>query len=137
MSGGASPLNEDGVVSAVVVAMLALAGLLCLAVADAANVLVARARAQTAADAAALAAAVAQWPFARDGSRDEGPAQAASRVAEANGAVLESCDCPVRGSSATVTVSISTSIRMLGVAPSRVSARATSALDVGRVFEPP
>ena len=127
-------MNEDGFVSAIVVALLALAGLLCLAVADAANVLLARARAQSAADAAALAAAVAQWPFA---GRDEQPSEAAERTATANGATLEACDCTLRADRATVTVSVSTRIRMLVVAPSRVRATATSALDVGRVFDPP
>lgn len=127
-------MNEDGFVSAIVVALLALVGLLCLAVADAANVLLARARAQSAADAAALAAAVAQWPFA---GRDEQPSEAAERTAAANGATLEACDCALRAERATVTVSVSTRIRMLGVAPSRVRASATSALDVGRVFDPP
>jgi Flp pilus assembly protein TadG len=117
-----------------VVALLALAGLLCLAIADAANVLVSRARAQSAADAAALAAAVAQWPFA---SRDEQPYEAAERTAQANGADLEACDCPVRGERATVTVSLATRTRMLGVAPARVRASATSSFDVKRVFEPP
>ncbi|HYZ91512.1 MAG TPA: Rv3654c family TadE-like protein [Actinomycetota bacterium] len=127
-------MNEDGFASAIVLALLALAALLCLAVADAANVLVARARAQSAADAAALAAAVAQWPFA---SRDETPQEAAERMATSNGARLESCACALRDDSATVTVSVPTRIRMLGVAPSSVSASATSSLDVRRVFAPP
>lgn len=127
-------MRDDGCVSALMLALLALAGLLCLAVADAANVLVARARAQSAADAAALAAAVAQWPFA---ARDEEPTDAAQQTADDNGATLESCECPLRGTSATVTVSVPTRIRLLGVAPPRVDARATSVLDVGRVFEPP
>ncbi len=126
-------MRDDGFVSALVVALLALAGLLCLAVADAASVLVARARAQAAADAAALAAGVAQWPFV---ARDEAPIEAAERTAEDNGAALESCECPLRGRSATVSVSVATRIRLLGVAPARVHARATSTLDVGRVFEP-
>jgi secretion/DNA translocation related TadE-like protein len=127
-------VREDGFAAAITLALLAVTGLLCLAVADAANVLVSRARAQAAADAAALAAAVAQWPFV---GRDETPADAATRVAEQNGAVLESCDCPLRGARATVTVSMATRIRMLGVAPSRVEARAESALEPGRLFEPP
>lgn len=120
-------------VSALVLALLALAGLLCLAVADAASVLVSRSRAQSAADAAALAAAVAQWPFV---ARDEEPTDAARQTAEDNGATLEGCECPLRGGSATVSVSVPTRIRLLGVAPSRVHAHATSSLDVGRVFEP-
>jgi secretion/DNA translocation related TadE-like protein len=127
-------VNEDGFASAIVLALLALAGLLCLAVSDAGNVLVARSRAQTAADAAALAAAVAQWPFA---GRDEDPEQAAARVAEDNGATLESCDCRLRADRASVVVSVPTRIRMLGVAPSRVHARAESTMNVGRLFDPP
>jgi uncharacterized membrane protein len=127
-------VRDDGFVSAIVLALLALAGLLCLAIADAANVLVSRARVQSAADAASLAAAVAQWPFA---SRDEAPDEAAERTAVANGATLESCECPPRGASATVTVSMATRIRMLGIAPARVRASASSSFDVGRLFVPP
>ncbi len=127
-------MNDNGFVSAIVLALLALLGLMCLAVADAANVLISRARAQSAADGAALAAAVAQWPFA---GRDEEPIEAARRVAEENGAALESCDCPLRGDRATVTVSVATRVRLLGVAPSRVAGRAESRLDVARLFEPP
>jgi secretion/DNA translocation related TadE-like protein len=127
-------MSEDGFASPVMLSLLAVTGLLCLAVADAANVLVARARAQSAADAAALAAAVAQWPFS---GADEAPEEAASRTAEENGAFLEACDCPLRGRSAIVAVSVGTNIRMLGVAPPRVHARAESSFDVGRVFERP
>lgn len=125
--------GDDGFVSAIVLAMLALVALLSLAVADAANVLVARARAQAAADAAALAAAVAQWPFV---ARDESPEEAASRTASENGATLERCDCPLRRDRATVRVWMATRIRMLGVAPARVHAEASSQLDVARIFDP-
>lgn len=126
-------MSDDGFASTVMLALLALAGLLCLAVADAANVMVARARAQAAADAAALAAAAAQWPFLRQGS----PEEAAVQTAEANGARLESCECPVRGPRARVTVSIPTRIRMLGVAPRRVEAGAEASFDPSRVFDAP
>lgn len=125
-------MSDDGAVSAIVVALLALVGLLTLAVADAANVLVARVGAQNAADAAALAAAAEQWPVTES---EATPAGAAAELAAANGAELVSCDCPERGEEATVVVSVRTPIRMLGVAPSEVRARATSALDVSRVFE--
>lgn len=125
-------VNEHGFGSAIMLALLALAGLLCLAVADAANVLVTRARAQSAADAAALAAASAQWPFLDEGD----PTTAARETAEDNGAELQSCDCPERGERAVVVVSIATRIRMLGVAPSRVFARAEASLDPGRLFAP-
>lgn len=128
----ARTVNEHGFGSAIMLALLALAGLLCLAVADAANVLVTRARAQSAADAAALAAASAQWPFLDEGD----PTTAARETAEDNGAELQSCDCPERGERAVVVVSIATRIRMLGVAPSRVFARAEASLDPGRLFAP-
>jgi secretion/DNA translocation related TadE-like protein len=127
-------VNDDGVVSVLMVSLLALAALLCLAVADAANVLLARARAQSAADAAALAAAAVQWRVS--GSRDD-PTLAAQTIAEANGAELESCSCELRDDSAVVTVSIGTRIRMLGVAPRRVTATATAHVDIGRMFSPP
>jgi secretion/DNA translocation related TadE-like protein len=126
-------VSENGFGSAVMLALLALAGLLCMAVADAANVLVARARAQAAADAAALAAATAQWPFT--GQRD--PEDAAAQGAEDNGASLESCECPERGEKAVVVVSLPTRIRMLGVAPPVVYARAEASLEPGRIFSRP
>ena len=126
-------MNEDGFASALLIVLLALAALLCLACADAANVLVSRARAQSAADAAALAAAVAEWPFVAHG---EAPDDAASRTAQANGATLESCDCQLRATYARVTVSMATRIRMLGVAPSRVTATASATFDVNRMFAP-
>jgi len=123
---------DGGFASALLISLLALAALLCLVTADAANVLVSRARAQAAADAAALAAATAAWPFT---GRGETPEQAASRVSAANGATLESCTCPMRAT-ARVVVSMRTRIRMLGVAPSKVSATAAATLDVNRIFAP-
>ncbi len=126
-------MNDDGVGSALMLALLALAGLLCLATADAANVLISRARAQNAADAAALAAAAAQWPIADD---EEEPADVARRIAEANGATLESCACERHSASAVVVVSVPTRIRMLAVAPRHVDARAQADVDAGRVFQP-
>lgn len=124
--------DDDGFGSVFLLAQLGLAALLCVAFADAANVLVARARAQTAADAAALAAAVAQW---RDG--DELPGEAARAIATANGAELDACRCERHAPTATVTVGRGTSIRLLGVAPRRVTASATASVDVARLFAPP
>ena len=125
-------MNDDGVVSVLMMSLLALAALMCLAVADAANVLLARARAQTAADAAALAAAAVQW---RVSASSGDPVVRAQQIAEANGAELESCECALRDDTAVVTVSIATRIRMLGVAPGRVTASATARVDVGRMFQ--
>ncbi len=121
---------DDGFASPLLVSLIALAGLLCLATADAANVLVTRARVQTAADAASLAAAAVQWTGEGD------PRDAAEDVAERNSAVLDGCDCERHGQASVVTVSAPTRTRMLGVAPRRVSARAEARVDVGRLFEP-
>jgi secretion/DNA translocation related TadE-like protein len=126
-------VNDDGTISVLMLALLALAALVCLATADAANVLLARSRARSAADAAALAAASAQWSL--DGATD--PSAIAGHVAEANGAMLTSCDCEHRGTEAVVVVSVPTRIRLLGAAPREVSASATAALDPGRVFSAP
>jgi hypothetical protein len=125
-------MSERGTVSVLLLSLLALAALFCLATADAANVLVVRARARSAADAAALAASVAEWPFAANGGS---PQDAASEAARANGATLESCTCPLRGS-ALVEVSMRTYIRMLGVAPRVVYATAAAKLDINRIFAP-
>ena len=124
-------MKDDGFISVLMLSLLALAGLLCIATADAANVLMARARAQTAADAAALAAAAAQWPLTE---REDEPEEIARRVAAANNATLEACECEPRGESAAVEVSVPTRIRMLAVAPRRVEARARASVDLGRVF---
>src|SRR5437660_1455681 len=98
-AGGAPHRREEkGFASALMLVLLALVGLLCIAVADAANVLTSRARAQTAADAAVLAAASAAWPFLAGGD----PADAARSAAASNGATLESCECPTRGPRAVV-----------------------------------
>ena len=125
-------MSDQGFASTIMLALLALAGLLCLATADAANVLLSRTRAQTAADAAALAAVAVQLE-----SGAGSPEEAAKRTSEANGAVLEGCECPAHGGLAKVTVSIATRVRMLGVAPSRVERTAEASLDLGRVFERP
>lgn len=124
---------DRGFATAVLLVLLALVALFCLAIADAANVLVTGVRARSAADAAALAAATAQWPFL---GADEAPEEAAARVAEANGAELVSCECPLRGDRATVVVAVPTRTRMLGVAPPRVGARAAAAVGPGALFEP-
>lgn len=125
---------EDGFAAPIMLALLALAGLVALATADAANVLVTRARVQATADAAALAAAAAQWPFT---GLEGDPESVAREVADGDGATLEACECPVRGDRASVVVSMATRRRMLGVAPSRVRAGAEARLAPGGVFETP
>lgn len=126
-------IREEAFATPVLLVLLALVALFCLAVADAANVLSAGVRARTAADAAALAAATEGWPFL--GGHGE-PRAAAEEVAEANAAELVSCDCPLRGERATVVVAVPTRVRMLGVAPPRVRARASAAVHPGTLFDP-
>jgi secretion/DNA translocation related TadE-like protein len=83
-------MSERGAGSVLTIAVMALVVFVGLAVLGAAQVITARARATTAADAAALAAAPTTFPpLAVGGS----PMAEALRVAEANGARLVSCRC--------------------------------------------
>lgn len=68
---------------------------------DLASVSGARMRAQTAADAAALAAAAESGPYGHDTPRDE-----ARRFAAVNDATLVSCLCPAGATAAQVTVAV-------------------------------
>lgn len=132
--GVASVVTADrGATSVLVLVLLLLVALFSLAFADAANVLVAYQRARVAADAAALAAAAEQWRATSSGAE---PADAALRYAERNGARLDACDCPRSSRRARVTVSAPTRIRMLSVAPSRMSATAIAAVDPSALFRP-
>jgi secretion/DNA translocation related TadE-like protein len=81
--------------------MLVVLAVLVLATADATRALLAVGRAQTAADAAALAAA--QALVSPSGT---GPQAAASRYAEANGGTLVSCRCEPGTTEATVEVAV-------------------------------
>lgn len=83
------PGEERGSVSIVVVAMAAVIVVLGLGAADVARVFAAASRAQTAADAAALAAAQEQ---ALPGGSST-PSEVAASYAAANGAGLDSCAC--------------------------------------------
>jgi secretion/DNA translocation related TadE-like protein len=91
--------SERGSVTFVAVAVIGLVMALVLLSADMCRVLVAGARAQTAADAAALAAVQDMAVASGD------PPAAAAAFASANGAVLESCSCSQADSAAQVTVS--------------------------------
>jgi secretion/DNA translocation related TadE-like protein len=90
---------QRGSVTIVAAGLLVLALALSLGVADVARVLVAAARAQTAADAAALAAA---QELALSGVRE--PADAATEYAARNGASVVRCSCHDDGLHATVEV---------------------------------
>lgn len=85
--------------------------------ASAGDIVSRRARAQYAADAAALAAAGAMIPGAADDPKSE-----ARRYAEANGAELVSCDCAPASGAAEVTVSVGD-----------IEAQARAVLDMTRV----
>lgn len=93
--------HEQGSVSIVVVALVAMILILGLGAADLAKALVAVSRAQSAADAAALAAA---QELALPSGRD--PADAAAGYAARNGAELIECRCEAGTLEATVRVRV-------------------------------
>ena len=85
-------MNERGAATVTTVAVVAVAVVLCVAIADGAVLLATRFQAGNAADAAALAAApVTFQPFGAAG----GPAAEAGRFARLNGAELVSCTCRI------------------------------------------
>ena len=98
-----TPREARGSVSIIVAAGALLLALSALAVADVGSMFVARDRAQTAADAAALAAVGAQAPVLDQG---DDPEAAARDAAERNGASLASCECEVGTTDATVEVNV-------------------------------
>lgn len=103
------------------VALMALAIITALAVVAATQLVTARARAATAADAGALAAAVHSFPPAAGGV---GPRRAAASLVLANGARLERCLCPVVSgvSARTVEVEASVEARVILIGTVRVAA---------------
>lgn len=114
-----------------VAAAAALAMVLLLGLADVAALLVARARAQTAADAAALAAAADLLPGSAGDPRGE-----AERFARANGGRLASCAWRW-GGEVTVTVEVPVRLAVLRpVAEGRVRARARAEVDLARLGKP-
>ena len=96
-------MMDRGSISIVVATGALLLCLAALAVADLGSMLVARARAQGAAEDAALAAVVRQAPVLGQGND---PEQAARDAAEENGASLLTCDCSVGTADATVEVEV-------------------------------
>ncbi len=122
--------RERGSVSIVVAAVILLALVLSLGVADVARVLVARSHARTAADAAALA--VAQELALPSGTD---PADVAAVYAEQNGAIVSDCICAAGTTDATVTVSIVVDGFLLVTGSRTVTARARAVVDMPS--EPP
>ena len=110
-------MNQKGNVTTLVVAAVVLAGLLCLAVARLGGATIDKARANTAADAAALAAA---GVLGRGGTPADA-VRAARSIAAANGATLTRCRCA--GGDATVDVRVNS-------ARSRARARVTASSPV-------
>ena len=103
MAGGECK-SEQGAIAVLAAVVLAMVLLMAVALLDVAAVLSARSRAQTAADAAALAAAPATLQL------DTTPREAARRMAEANGARLVSCRCPNDGRWVVRVVSVSAEV---------------------------
>ncbi len=105
-------------------ALVAIVATLTMAVAAVGLLFGARAQATNAADAAALAAAVATFPPAASNS----PPIAARRMAEANGAVLLACECPSDSTlsprTVTVTAGVEAEVPLFGQLMVRVSSRA-------------
>jgi Flp pilus assembly protein TadG len=117
--------GDRGSVSIVVAAIVLLALVLSVGVADVARVLVARSHARTAADAAALAAA--QELALPSGTES---ADVAAAYAELNGAILSTCICAAGTTDATVTVSIVVDGFLLVTGARTVTARARAVVDV-------
>jgi secretion/DNA translocation related TadE-like protein len=91
--------HEAGSITVIAAGVMVVLAVMALATADVARALLVAARAQNAADAAALAAV--QEQAEPTGSP---PVDVAGRFALANGATLVACDCPPDGTGATVTV---------------------------------
>ncbi|MDH3190073.1 MAG: hypothetical protein OEM39_05450, partial [Acidimicrobiia bacterium] len=102
----------------------ALVGVAMIAVGSLATLYGARLHASTAADAAALAAAVGTYPPAGAGA----PTTEARRYALANGAILVDCTCDIDSSmlarTVTVLVEMKVPVPIFGVIPIRAGARA-------------
>ena len=122
--------REHGSVSVVVAAIVLVALVLSVGIADVARVLVARSHARTAADAAALAAA---QELALPSGTD--PTDMAAIYAGRNGAVMSDCSCAPGTAEATVTVMIVVEGFLLVTGTRTVTARARAVVDMSG--EPP
>lgn len=119
--------TEAGAASLVILAGSLIFSLFAVVTIDLGAMLLARVRAQTAADAAALAAVVQQSPLLSTGID---PEQAARDIAEANRALLLTCSCEDGELRASVRVGVDPPVSMmLPWAGRRVVADATAAVD--------
>ena len=117
--------REDGSVSILAAAAMVVIAVLAMASADLARVLRARSEAQTAADAAALAAA---QELALPSESD--PRQPAEDMAARNGATLLSCDCSSGSFEAEVEVRVPVGAMLILRGVDSVTARARAVVDV-------
>lgn len=120
------PASDRGSITLLSAAVLAALVVLAVGASDVARVLHAASRAQTAADAAALAAAQA---LAIDQEGPE-PAALAGEYAERNGAVLETCSCERGTFEATVSVRLPVGDLFLVAGDRTVQARARAQVDL-------
>jgi secretion/DNA translocation related TadE-like protein len=121
------PASDRGSITLVSAAVLAALVVLAVGASDVARVLHAASRAQTAADAAALAAAQA---LAIDEEGGPEPAAIAGEYAERNGAVLETCSCERGTFEATVSVRLPVGDLFLVAGDRTVQARARAQVDL-------
>jgi secretion/DNA translocation related TadE-like protein len=117
--------REGGSVSLLAAAAMVVIAVLAMASADLARVLRARSEAQTAADAAALAAA---QELALPSESD--PRQPAEDMAARNGATLVACDCSSGSFEAVVEVQVPVGAMMLLRGVDSIIARARAVVDV-------
>lgn len=118
--------NDRGNVSIAMLALAAVVAMLILGLGDLAVFLLARAKAQTAADAAALAAASEQVP-----GLGQDPIGQARRLAKANGADLTGCACRRAANGATVQVEIPVRFAVIGaLGVQTVIGRARAEVDI-------
>lgn len=118
--------SERGSASLVAVAIVALVMVLAMGAADLARVLTAAARAQSAADAAALAAA---QELAIPSGRE--PSDVAGEYAALNGAVLVECACPAGALEALVEVRVDAGPMLLLSGERAVVAEARAVVETG------
>lgn len=120
--------GDRGSVSLAIIGLVAVVMVLVLGLGDLGIFLLARSKAQTAADAAALAAAAEQIPGIGRGD----PRGEASRFAKINGARLISCECRPGDRAAQVRVAVKVRFGLL-MRSQEVGAHARATVDVGRL----
>ena len=119
--------SEHGSVSIVAAALMSIALVIAMGAANLARVLTVAARAQTAADAAALAAA---QELALPSEPDREPAEIAATFAARDDATLTACSCEAGRTEATVTVTVRVGALMLAPDDRVATARARAVVQV-------